>query len=248
MRLKDKVAIVTGAAHGIGRAIAELYAAEGAAVLIADVDTAAGSEAAAAIAAQCGVAEFRYCDVGSRESVAAMVEAAARFSGSIDVLCNNAAYLGEFHAVLDAADDEWERCLRVQVLGTNNCTRAVLPYMLRQRSGSIVNIVSIQAMAGCPTSVAYTAAKSALLGFTLSAAYDYGRHNIRVNSLSPGPIQTRISPRPGEPQYQWQCDQTLLGRTGQPREVASAALFLASDEASYITGANLPVDGGWTAR
>ena len=248
MRLKDKVAIVTGAAHGIGRAIAELYAEEGAAVLIADVDTEAGSEAAAAIAAQRGIAEFRHCDVGSPESVAAMVEAAAGFTGRIDVLCNNAAYLGEFHAVLDAADDEWERCLRVQVLGSNNCTRAVLPYMLRQRAGSIVNIVSIQAMAGCPTSVAYTAAKSALLGFTLSAAYDYGRHNIRVNSLSPGPIQTRISPKPGDPHYQWQCDQTLLGRTGQPREVAFAALFLASDEASYITGANLPVDGGWTAR
>ena len=177
-----------------------------------------------------------------------MVESAARFTGRIDVLCNNAAYLGEFHGVLDAADEEWERCLRVQVLGTNNCTRAVLPYMLEQGGGSIVNIVSIQAMVGCPTSVAYTAAKSALLGFTLSAAYDYGPHNIRVNSLSPGPIQTRISPKPGDPLYQWQCGQTLLGRIGQPREVAQAALFLASDESSYITGVNLPVDGGWTAR
>jgi len=248
MRLKNKVAIVTGAAHGIGRAIAELFASEGAAVLIADVDAAAGSQAAEAIAAQRGVAEFGQCDVASRDSVAAMVEAAAGFSGRIDVLVNNAAYLGEFHAVLDAADDEWERCLRVQVLGTNNCTRAVLPYMLQERAGSIINIVSIQAMVGCPTSVAYTAAKAALLGFTLSAAYDYGRHNIRVNSLSPGTIQTRISPKPGDPQYQWQCDQTVLGRTCYPREVAFAALFLASDEASYITGANLPVDGGWTAR
>jgi NAD(P)-dependent dehydrogenase (short-subunit alcohol dehydrogenase family) len=248
MRLMNRTAIVTGAAHGIGRAIAELYAGEGAAVLIADVDGAAGAETAAAIAAQGGVAEFRCCDVGSRDSVAEMVGAAARFSGRIDVLCNNAAYLGEFHGVLDAADEEWERCLRVQVLGTNNCTRAVLPYMLEQGAGSIVNVVSIQAMVGCPTSVAYTAAKSALLGFTLSAAYDYGPHNIRVNSLSPGPIQTRISPKPGDPRYQWQCDQTLLGRTGQPREVALAALFLASDDSSYITGANLPVDGGWTAR
>ncbi len=248
MRLQDKVAIVTGAAHGIGRAIAELYAAEGAAVLIADLDAIAGREAATAIAAQNGRAEFQSCDVGSSDSVAAMVETAARFSGRIDVLCNNAAYLGEFHSVLDAADEEWERCWRVQVLGTNHCTRAVLPYMLQQRAGSIVNVVSIQAMVGCPTSVAYTAAKSALLGFTMSAAYDYGPHNIRVNSLSPGPIQTRISPRPGDHLYQWQCDQTLLGRTGQTREVAFAALFLASDESSYITGINLPVDGGWTAR
>jgi NAD(P)-dependent dehydrogenase (short-subunit alcohol dehydrogenase family) len=248
MRLKDKVAIVTGAAHGIGRAIAEVYAGEGGAVLIADVDSAAGADTAAVIVARGGVAQFQSCDVGSRDAVAGMVEAAARWTGRIDVLCNNAAYIGQFHGVLDAADEEWERCLRVQLLGTNNCTRAVLPYMLEQRAGSIVNVVSIQAMVGCPTSVAYTAAKSALLGFTLSAAYDYGPQNIRVNSLSPGPIQTRISPKPGDPRYQWQCDQTLLGRTGQPREVAMAALFLASDESSYVTGANLPVDGGWTAR
>jgi NAD(P)-dependent dehydrogenase (short-subunit alcohol dehydrogenase family) len=247
MQLKNKVAIVTGAAHGIGRAIAELYAEEGATVLLGDIDS-AGEEVAAGIVARGGIAEFRNCDVGSRESVKAMVDAATRASGRIDVLCNNAAYLGAFHGVLEAADEEWERCLRVQVLGTNNCTRAVLPYMLEQRSGSIVNIVSIQAMVGCPASVAYTAAKAALLGFTMSAAYDYGAQNIRVNSLSPGPIQTRISPKPGDPQHQWQCDQTLLGRVGQPREVAAAALFLASDASSYITGANLPVDGGWTAK
>jgi NAD(P)-dependent dehydrogenase (short-subunit alcohol dehydrogenase family) len=248
MRLKNKVTVVTGAAHGIGRAIAELYAAEGAAVLIADIDVEGGAETVAAITAQGGVAEFRPCDVGSRESVTAMVNDAARFTGRIDVLCNNAAYLGVFHGVLEATEEEWERCLRVQVLGTNNCTRAVLPHMIEQRSGSIVNVVSIQAMVGCPTSVAYTAAKAALLGFTMSAAYDYGSYNVRVNALSPGPIQTRISPKPGEPAYQWQCDQTLLGRVGYPREVACAALFLASDESSYITGANLPVDGGWTAR
>jgi NAD(P)-dependent dehydrogenase (short-subunit alcohol dehydrogenase family) len=248
MRLRDKVAIVTGAAHGIGRAIAELYAEEGAAVIVADIDAEAGSQVAAGIAERGGVAAFGLCDVGSRESVASMIQTAAGFNGRIEVLCNNAAYLGEFHGVLDASDEEWERCLRVQVLGTNHCTRAVLPYMLKQGGGSIVNVASIQAMAGCPTSVAYTAAKSALLGFTLSVAYDFGPHNIRVNSLSPGPIQTRISHKPGEPHYKWQCEQTSLQRLGQPHEVAYAALFLASDESSYITGANLPVDGGWTSR
>jgi NAD(P)-dependent dehydrogenase (short-subunit alcohol dehydrogenase family) len=98
------------------------------------------------------------------------------------------------------------------------------------------------------TSVAYTAAKAALLGYTLSAAYDYGPYNIRVNSLCPGPIQTRIAPEPGDPHYRWQCEQTMLGRVGHPKEVAYAAVFLASDEASYITGATLPVDGGWTAK
>src|SRR3569833_1518576 len=120
--------------------------------------------------------------------------------------------------------------------------------MVRQHYGSVVNIVSIQAMAACMTSVAYTATKAALLGYTLSAAYDYGPHNVRVNSLCPGPIQTRISPAAGDPHYRWQCEQTMLGRGGSPKEVAYAAAFLASDEASYITGATLPVDGGWTAK
>jgi len=195
-----------------------------------------------------GRAEFHKTDVTSATDVAGAVETAARWTGRIDVLCNNAAYLGEFHAVLEADDEEWDRCLQVQLLGTNRCTKAVLPFMLRQGGGSIVNVVSIQAMVGCPASVAYTAAKSALLGFTLSAAYDYGKHNVRVNSLCPGPIQTRISPKPGDAAYDWQCAQTALGRVGQPFEVAHAALFLASDESSYITGVTLPVDGGWTAR
>ena len=120
--------------------------------------------------------------------------------------------------------------------------------MIAQNAGSIVNIVSIQAMVGCPTSVAYTTTKAGLLGYTLSAAYDYGPHNVRVNALCPGAIQTRISPKPGEPHYEWQRQQTVLGRVGTPREVATAALFLASDESSYVTGAVIPVDGGWTAK
>jgi len=107
--------------------------------------------------------------------------------------------------------------------------------------------VFIQGMEGMMTSVAYTATKAALLGYCMSVSYDYGLHNVRINSLCPGPIQTRISADPGDPHFQWQCDQTTLGRVGYPREVAWAALFLASDEASFITGITLPVDGGWTS-
>jgi NAD(P)-dependent dehydrogenase (short-subunit alcohol dehydrogenase family) len=119
--------------------------------------------------------------------------------------------------------------------------------MMPHRSGSIVNIASIQGLVGARTSPAYTSMKHAVVGLTRSVAYDYGPHNIRVNAICPGPIATRISPRPGEELYERQISKTPLGRIGQPREVAAAALFLASDEASFITGAVLPVDGGWTA-
>jgi len=119
--------------------------------------------------------------------------------------------------------------------------------MLDQKQGSIVNVVSIQAMEGMMSSVAYTATKAALLGYTMSVGYDYGLHNIRINSLCPGPIETRISANANDPHHRWQCDQTTLGRVGKPKEVAWAALFLASDESSFVTGATLPVDGGWTS-
>lgn len=247
-RLEDKIAIVTGAAHGIGRAIGELFAEEGARVLLVDIDEAAGEAAAAAIRHAGGHASFCKGDVSSAEDVSRAVTLAAAASGRVDVLCNNAAHFGESHAVLESTPEEWNRCIQVSLFGTHNFTKAVLPYMIARKQGSIVNVVSIQAMVGCPTSVAYTTVKSGLLGYTLSAAYDYGEHNVRVNALCPGPIQTRISPKPGQPHYEWQCGQTVLGRVGTPREVACAAAFLASDEASYITGAVLPVDGGWTSK
>ena len=247
-RLKDKIAIVTCGANGIGKAIAELFAEEGAWVLVADIEEGPGAETVRGISAKGGQAEFLRTDVTKPEEAAAAVKRAAGRNGRIDVLCNNAAYLGDFKAIVESTQDEWDRCIGVALMGTHYFTRETLPYMVAQKKGSVVNIVSIQAMVGCMTSVAYTATKAALLGYTLSAAYDYGPHNIRVNSLCPGPIQTRISPAPGEPHYQWQCDQTVLGRVGYPREVAWAALFLASDEASYVTGATLPVDGGWTSK
>lgn len=247
-RLTDKVAIVTGAANGIGKAIADLFAEEGASVLVADIEQDSGARCAEEICSRGGRAQFFCVDVSAPEQVSGAVKAAASWNGNIDVLCNNAAYMGPYHAVIESTPEEWTRCIQISLMGTHNFTKEVLPYMVAQKKGSIVNIVSIQAMVGCMTSISYTATKAALLGYTLSAAYDYGLHNIRVNSLCPGPIQTRISPHPGEPHYKWQCEQTMLGRVGYPREVAYAAAFLASDEASYITGATLPVDGGWTAK
>jgi NAD(P)-dependent dehydrogenase (short-subunit alcohol dehydrogenase family) len=247
-RLEAKVAVVTGAAHGIGEAIARTFARHGAWVLLADIDEDDGAAVAADIRAQGGQCLFCLTDVSSESDVQQACRRAAQQTGRVDVLCNNAAYLGVFHDVLGATSEEWMRCFHVSVMGTQYFTKAALPYMIAQKEGSIINIASIQAMIGCPTSVAYSATKSALIGFTLSAAHDYGAYNIRVNAICPGSIQTRISPKAGEPGYQRQAEETMLGRVGHPAEVANAALFLASNEASYVTGAILPVDGGCVAK
>src|SRR4051794_4656334 len=247
-RVKDKVSIVTGAANGIGRAIAERFASEGAWVLVIDIEEGTGRKVVETIESSGGRAAFARGDVSKREDVRHAVELAAAQTGRIDVLCNNAAYLGpDFHGALDSTDDEWRKCIDVALMGTHYFTQATLPYMIAQKAGSIVNVASIQGMEGMMTSAAYTATKAALLGYTMSVCYDYGLDNVRINSLCPGPIQTRIAEGPDNQHYQWQCDQTTLGRVGYPDEVAWAALFLASDEASYVTGVTLPVDGGWTA-
>jgi NAD(P)-dependent dehydrogenase (short-subunit alcohol dehydrogenase family) len=247
MRLKDKISIVTGAAHGIGRAIALRFAEEGAAVLVADVDEQAGEETAADIRKSGHPASFVKCDVSVATQVEHAVKLAGGNSGRIAILVNNAAVLGPWHDVAAATEAEWDAYYRVSLLGASTFIKSVLPYMLPHRHGSIINVSSVQGLVGARSSVAYTSVKHGLIGLTRAVAYDYGPHNIRCNAVCPGPIQTRISPEPGSEWHQRQIAKTMLGRTGEAIEVAHAAVFLASDESSYVTGAALPVDGGWTA-
>jgi NAD(P)-dependent dehydrogenase (short-subunit alcohol dehydrogenase family) len=246
-RLENKVAIVTGAAHGIGASIAQLFAEQGAWVLVADLDRDAGESVVSEIQEKGGQAQFAQTDVSSPEQVESVVQIAAAKSGRIDVLVNNAAHLGDWNDALAATPNEWDQGYSITLMGAVHFIRAVVPWMVPEKCGSIVNIASIQGLRGARSSAVYTSMKHAMVGLTRSAALDFGSHNIRVNAICPGPIRTRISPPLGSEMHQRQISKTMLSRTGEPQDVAWAAVFLASDESSYITGVTLPVDGGWTA-
>ncbi len=246
-RLANKTAIVTGAAHGIGRAIAALFADQGAAVLVADVDQDAGETVVTEIQDAGGHAQFVRTDVSSLDDIERAVKVAAQTTDRIDVLVNNAAHLVDWLDAQQATPEQWDHSYAITLKGPALFTRAVLPYMVAQQHGSIINIASIQGLLGARTSAAYTSMKHALVGLTRSAAVDFGPQGIRVNAICPGPIRTRISPPEGSEWHQRQIAKTMLARTGEPREVAWAAVFLASDESSYVTGITLPVDGGWSA-
>lgn len=186
-------------------------------------------------------------DVSDGEEVRTFAASAEQQTGRIDIVCCNASYtVGSQHDLLNASDEEWESNIEIGLMGTRHLVKAALPAMMRQQGGSIIIISSVQALAACPGSAAYTSIKAAQLGLVRSLALDYGRYNIRANAICPGPIRVRYSPQPGTPDYEWQIEKTVLKRIGEPREIGYATLFLASDEASYITGAVLPVDGGWT--
>jgi NAD(P)-dependent dehydrogenase (short-subunit alcohol dehydrogenase family) len=246
-RLANKVAIVTGAAHGIGRAIAELFAREGSWVLVADRDREAGEAVVLQITANGGQAKFAHTDVSSPDEVERAVQIAAEKAQRIDVLVNNAAHLGDWFDALAATPDQWDYGYAVTFLGAARFTRAVLPWMIPHKSGSIVNIASVHGLQGGRASAVYTSMKHALIGLTRSTACDFGPHGIRSNAICPGAIRTRISPPLGSELHERQIAKSMLSRTGEPHEVAWAAVFLASDESSYITGITLPVDGGWSA-
>lgn len=252
-RLDGKVSLVTGAASGIGEAIARRFALTGSTVIVADRDEVAGLAVVSAIQKENGAAHFIPLDVAVPESCRRLVaELLERTSGRIDILVNNAG-VGHVGNILATTEADLERLWAVNVQGVFSMTKAVLPEMLRRRSGSVVNLSSVGGIVGIRDRVAYCATKAAVVGLTKSLALDHAAAGIRFNCICPGRIQTpfvearlREYPDPAKA-YQEMAATQALGRMGRADEVAAAALYLASDEASFITGSALMIDGGWSA-
>jgi NAD(P)-dependent dehydrogenase (short-subunit alcohol dehydrogenase family) len=248
VRLPNKVAIVTGGASGIGLATARLLAQEGARVVIADIDERRGEAAAAAISAGGGQALVVPTDVGRVDDVRRLVHRTVRHFGALHVLHANAAYLRDFLPALETADEAWARALDVGLTGAFWCAREALPHLLAAGGGAIVFTSSVGALEGFGGYAAYCAAKAGLLGLAKSLAIDYGPRGVRVNVVCPGAIDTPVmaAAKQDPEALRRAVEKSVLKRLGQPEEVARAVLFLASDDASFITGAVLTVDGGWT--
>src|SRR5262245_39253185 len=247
-RLDGKVAVITGAAGGIGREAAIIFSAEGASVCVADVDAGKGEEAAAA----CREAFFHQVDVTDSASVAGMYTATAERYGGVDVLYNNAGIMpGDDASILETEPDAWQRVQDVNTKGVFLCCKHGIPHLLERGGGSVINVASFVAIAGAATSqISYTASKGAVLSMSRELAVEFARQGVRVNALCPGPVETPLLLRifgDDPAAYERRRVHLPMGRLAKPREIVNAALFLASDESSYVNGATFVVDGGLTA-
>jgi NAD(P)-dependent dehydrogenase (short-subunit alcohol dehydrogenase family) len=254
-RLDNKVAIITGGGDGIGRATCELFAEEGAAVVIAERNEASGTSTAQGITSRGGRALFIRTDVSDEDSAHHMADEAARAFGKINILVNNAAVF--VNRGIDATPEEWREILGVNVMGPALVAKHVVPHMRRAGGGAIVNLGSISSFIAQPQFVTYNSTKAAVSSMTRCMALDLAPDNIRVNAVCPGVVWTQIVRRltaeagmdraAADKHPDW-GGGGIIKRIAEPREIAYAILFLASDEASFITGENLMVDAGYTAR
>jgi NAD(P)-dependent dehydrogenase (short-subunit alcohol dehydrogenase family) len=247
-RLDGKVAVITGAAGGIGREAALLFSNEGASVVVAD----ASRESGESTAAECRDAVFHHVDVKNPESVEAMYDAAVRHYGGVDVLYNNAGIMPpEDDSILTTTPDAWDRVQAVNAKGVFLCCKSGIPWLLERGGGSVINVASFVALVGAATSqIAYTASKGAVLSMSRELAVQFARRGVRVNALCPGPVETPLLMRlftEDPAAYERRRVHLPMGRLASAREIANAALFLASDDSSYVNGATFLVDGGLTA-
>jgi len=254
-RLHGKICLVTGGGAGLGEATSRLFAEEGALVVVADVDQESAERVASEITARGGQAIAIGADVSREDDVARMVHAALDHGACIDVLVNNAAVggAGYNYTVVDAPLDVWQHCVEVNQRGPFLCMKAVIPQMVKAGRGSIVNVGSISSVVGLISQSIYAPTKAAILQLTRQSAVDYAGQGIRINCVLPGGMKTPMTQREideggNEELLEKELELLPMGRLADPREVAYAILFLASDEASFITGTALAADGGYTAQ
>ena len=250
-----KIALVTGAAAGIGRATALKFAEEGAKVMVSDVDEKGGAETVEMIRAAGGEAEFLRADVSVPADVSALVDKTVATFGRLDCACNNAGIEGRIAPLVEQPLDNFERIIAVNLRGTLLCLQAEIAQMLEQGGGAIVNLSSVAGLIGFPGLSPYVASKHGVNGLTRTAALEYGKQGIRVNSVCPGGIDTRMLDSLAEQStagkasaHEMMDPLHPIGRIGLPEEVADAIVWLCSDRASFVTGAIMPVDGGFVAQ
>jgi len=248
-RLKDKVAIITGGGSGIGRATCLLFAREGAKVVVADYIAEGGNETVRQISAAGGQAVFVQADVSKSADVRNMIGAAVRNYGRVDILFNNAGIEGPSTKLANLKEEDWDRVIAIDLTSVYLGMKYVIPEMIKQGGGVILSTASVAGLVGFQGSGAYAAAKAGVINLTRLAALEYADKNIRVNCICPGVIETPMVERVmgGRPRERVVRSEPI-GRLGRPEDIANAALFLASDESSFATGAPFITDGGYVAR
>ena len=244
MNLKEKVAIVTGAARGIGLAAARRLALEGAAVLMADYDVEEARRAAADLSAIGLRVHVHKTDVSKRNDVVAMADAARRQFGEIDILVNNAGIAGRAAPLEEITDQDWDQMMDVDLKSVYLCSQAVIPAMKERRSGRIINVASIAGKEGNPNMIPYSTAKAGVIGLTKALAKEVAPFGIYVNAIAPAVIDTPILQQLTPEQVQYMVQRIPLGRVGKPEEVAALIFWLASDEATFTTGQCIDISGG----
>lgn len=248
VRLKDKVAIITGAASGIGKATAKLFAEQGAKIVVADIDENGGKLTAADIVDKGYIATSVTTDVTISANTFQMVEETVSQFSKLDILINSAGIAMRL-PVAELSEEDWHRCLDVNLTGVFLSSKAAIPAMQKNGSGSIINLSSIYGVVGGDVRAAYVASKGAVTNLTRGMALDYAQDNIRVNCICPGfvetPLVAGVVKTPEE--YQKLADKHPMRRLAQAEEIAYGALYLASDESAFVTGIALPIDGGYTA-
>lgn len=249
--LKGKVALITGAGSGIGRAIALLFAREGAKIVVADISEADGEKSVGLIKKAGGEAVFVEGDVSKAEVARRMADAAVGEYGKLDILCNNAG-IESVGTIVDVSEEKWEKVINVNLKGTFLCSKYAIPRIIERGGGVVINIASVLGLIGSKGEAAYCASKGAIVSLTRAMALDFASQNIRVNCICPGSVLTptfrRVIGSSGdyERAFKKNLEKIPLKRVAEPEEIAYAALYLASDKSSYVTGSVLVIDGGWS--